>query len=339
PDCRFVLFNRAGEELLGYRRTDLMGKNDYDFFPKDEADFFTAKDRQVLAGKAVLDIPEEPIQTRRQGRRVLHTKKIPILDKRGNPLYLLGISEDITERKAAENALLQKTRELERSNAELEQFAYIASHDLQEPLRKIMLYCQMLEQSYRGRLDAQADGMVDVVLRAAQRMQTLIQDLLSYAHVSRGEQPRQVVESRLAYEEALGNLEALAAQCGADIRCDPLPRVMADRSQLVQLFQNLLGNALKFRGSRPPEVRVHADRKGKQWQFSIQDNGIGIAPQYLERIFVIFQRLHARDVYPGTGIGLAICKKIVERHDGRIWAESTPGKGSTFRFTLPAEDA
>jgi signal transduction histidine kinase len=237
------------------------------------------------------------------------------------------------EREAAQRH--QALAELTRSNAELEQFAYVASHDLQEPLRKVRVYLELLERRCRARLDDEAAQFIAFAVEAAGRMQVLIHDLLSYARVGSRGRPFEPVDCAVPFGEAVANLEAAIRESGATVTHGPLPAVQADAAQLVQLFQNLLGNAIKFRGPRPPAVRVDAERDGCWWHFAVRDNGIGIEPRYLDRLFVLFQRLHTQGEYPGTGIGLAICKKIVERHGGRIGVDSQVGEGSTFRFTLP----
>jgi signal transduction histidine kinase len=232
--------------------------------------------------------------------------------------------------------LERQKQELARSNAELQQFAYVASHDLQEPLRMVTSYVQLLERRYRGQLDADADDFIAFAVDGAARMQQLIQDLLAYSRVGTRGQPFAPADCQVVLNQVLSDLQVSIQESDAVVTRDPLPTVMADATQLGQLFQNLVGNAIKFRGDRRPEIHVSAERREDgHWLFSVRDNGIGIEPQYAERIFLIFQRLHTRDEYPGTGIGLAICKRIVARHGGRIWVESEPGKGSIFYFTLP----
>ena len=225
--------------------------------------------------------------------------------------------------------------ELDRSNKELAQFAYVASHDLQEPLRMVSSYTQLLSRRYKGKLDSDADEFIAFAVDGASRMQTLINDLLAYSRVGTRRQEFEPTECEAAFDQALANLKTAIEECHAVVTRDPLPTVLADRMQIGQLFQNLIGNAVKYRGTEPPQVHVSAKRSGSEWVFSVRDNGIGIDPQFAERIFVVFQRLHTRDEYPGTGIGLAICKRIVERHGGRIWVESEIGRGCTFYFTLP----
>ena len=228
--------------------------------------------------------------------------------------------------------------ELQRSNSELEQFAYIASHDLQEPLRMVGSYTSLLERRYKGKLDADADEFIGFAMEGVTRMRSLINDLLTYSRVGKEEKPSAPTDSRAALDRALANLRVTIAERGAVVVAGQLPMVMGNPPQLTQVFQNLIGNGLKFCKEGQPEVRVSAERQGGEWVFSVSDNGIGIDQQYADRIFLIFQRLHKRDEYEGTGIGLAICKKIVERHGGRIWVESEPGKGATFRFTLQMVD-
>jgi PAS domain S-box-containing protein len=247
-----------------------------------------------------------------------------------------GVGTDITERKRGQAVLRAAYDELARSNSELQQFAYVASHDLQEPLRMIGSYTQLLERRYADKLDADAREFMGFIVDGATRMKQLIEDLLAYSRVgTRGKELRPV-PAEGALERALVNLRASIDSTGAQVTHDALPEVVADDTQLIQLFQNLIGNAIKFKKQDEP-IRVHVgvSDAGSEWRFSVSDNGIGIEPQYYQRIFMVFQRLHTRDEYPGTGIGLAICKKVVDRHRGRIWVESAPGQGSTFHFTLP----
>jgi light-regulated signal transduction histidine kinase (bacteriophytochrome) len=252
---------------------------------------------------------------------------------------MFGIIEDITERKRVEEELANKAKEVARSNRELEQFAYVASHDLQEPLRMVASYTQLLSERYCGRLDGNADKFLGYAREGALRMQVLIHDLLAFSRVARPGVARENVDCNGALEEAVQSLTSAIEESGAVVTHDALPNLWANRPQIAQVFQNLIGNAIKFRKEAPPECAVRAERSGRDWLFSVSDNGIGIAPEYAENIFVVFQRLHARTEYPGNGIGLAICKKIVEHYGGAIWVESQAGQGSTFKFTLPAAAA
>jgi light-regulated signal transduction histidine kinase (bacteriophytochrome) len=225
--------------------------------------------------------------------------------------------------------------ELRRSNAELEQFAYVASHDLQEPLRKVASFCQMLERRYAGQLDERADQYIHFAVDGARRMQDLINDLLAFSRVGRIAHLDEPVDLNAQLARAEANLAARVEETGATIESDELPTVVGDPGLLALVFQNLVGNAIKFHGDDPPVVRIGARRDGDGWEIEVADNGIGIDPEYAERIFVIFQRLHTRVTYEGTGIGLAMCRKIVEYHGGRIWLDTDAHPGTTFRFTLP----
>ncbi|MBI3903395.1 MAG: PAS domain S-box protein [Nitrosomonadales bacterium] len=242
---------------------------------------------------------------------------------------------DITEFRQAREELIRRTRELSRSNQELEQFAYVASHDLQEPLRMVASYTQLIAQRYKGKLDTDADEFIAYAVDGATRMQAIINDLLALSRVSTRDTGFSRVDSRVALDKALANLRLVITESGAEIVCTSLPALDADGSQLTQLFQNLIANALKFRGAMSPRIEISAEHRGEEWVFQVRDNGIGIAQEHFERIFLMFQRLHGKREYPGTGIGLTICKKIVERHNGRIWIESEPGKGTTFYFAIP----
>ncbi|NET71909.1 MAG: cyanobacterial phytochrome A, partial [Sphaerospermopsis sp. SIO1G2] len=232
--------------------------------------------------------------------------------------------------------LAQLAQDLERSNAELKKFAYVASHDLQEPLNQVANYVQLLEMRYDAELDEDAKEFINYAVEGVSLMQTLIDDVLAYSKVDTQAIAFQVTEIEVALEKALSNLRNRIYETGTTITHDPLPTIMADGTQIMQLFLNLIGNAIKFRSHQPPQIHIGTERLEDEWLFSIEDNGIGIDPQFSDRIFVIFQRLHTRDEYPGTGMGLAICKKIIECHRGNIWVESQFGQGATFYFTIPA---
>ena len=253
----------------------------------------------------------------------------------GAPQYEIAVFDDVTERKEAEAELREAHEELKRSNAELEQFAYVASHDLQEPLRMVSSYTQLLLRRYGERLDGDAREFTTYIVDGATRMKQLIEDLLAYSRIGTKGKEFKPVPLEAALRRAIVNLRAAIEESGAAVTYDALPVVQADDVQLAQLFQNLIGNALKFRSASVPRIHVSCVQKQTEYEIVVADNGIGIEPQYFERIFMVFQRLHNKAEYPGTGIGLAICKKVVERHGGRIWVESKPGEGSAFHFTLP----
>jgi len=245
-----------------------------------------------------------------------------------------NLAAEVAERRRAEARLEEARQDLERSNRDLEQFAYAASHDLQEPLRKIRSFTELLARRYKGQLDERADKYVDYIVDGATRMQRLIMDLLTYSRVGRGELETEPTDANRVLSETLDDLEQAIEESGAKIEVAPLPTLPANPRQIKLVFQNLLANAIKFR-REAPVIAVAAEQRGGEWVFSVRDNGIGMKPEYFDRIFQVFQRLHSRDEYPGTGIGLAVCKKIVERHGGRIWVESQPGQGSCFFFSIP----
>ncbi len=244
------------------------------------------------------------------------------------------ILAEVSEQREANAELDTRTEDLKRSNAELEQFAYVASHDLQEPLRKVASFCQLLERRYKGQLDERADQYIGFAVDGAKRMQVLINDLLAFSRVGRHARDRVPVGCAALVDQARGNLADAIEESGAEVEVGELPTVLAEVPLLTAVFQNLIGNAVKFHGEEPPRVRISAEPDGDDWLFTVADNGIGIEPEFAERVFVIFQRLHGKDAYPGTGIGLAMCRKIVEYHGGRIWVDPVE-HGTRIRFTLP----
>lgn len=249
-----------------------------------------------------------------------------------------GLMVDITELKRVQRSLARHAEALSASNAELQQFAYAASHDLQEPLRMVSFYTQLLAKRYKGKLDADADEFIGYALEGSTRMSELIKHLLEYSRVGARKAEFAPTDCEAIFRESLENLQVAVGESGAIVTHDPLPVINCDPLQLGQVLQNLLGNALKFRNGKAPQIHVSAEEKQADWLFSVKDNGIGIEAQYFDTIFLIFQQLHARDRYEGSGVGLAMCKKIVERHRGRIWVESEPGEGATFYFTIPRDN-
>ncbi|MGB7539962.1 MAG: PAS domain S-box protein [Anaerolineales bacterium] len=329
-----ISWNKGAEKIYGYPEGEVIGRPIAILVPPGHEDEIPQIIEKLKRGEHVP--PYETERRQKSGQLISVSLAISLLkDAKGEIMGASIIARDITERKQAEEALRNTLSDLERSNADLEQFAYVASHDLQESLRMVSSFTQLLAQRYQGRLDKDADEFIGYAVDGSKHMQRLINDLLSYSRVGTKGKPPEPVPADAALDRALDNLKLAIEESRAVIVRGPLPSVAADDVQLSQLFQNLVANGVKFRGEDPPRIRIACESRGNEWVFSVRDNGIGIDPQYLDRIFIIFQRLHERGKYPGTGIGLAICKKIVQRHGGRIWAESEPGKGSMFFFTMP----
>jgi PAS domain S-box-containing protein len=331
-----VLLNVQAEKQFGYRRDELVGQKVKNIIPEGFAERLLAD-----ALRSAEDALAQQIGTgiELNGRRKdgsgfpIEIMLSPLESSEG--ILVTAAVRDITKRKRAEAHLLQKVEELNRSNEELEQFAYIASHDLQEPLRMVASYTQLLSRRYKGKLDSDADEFISFAVDGASRMERLIKDLLAYSRVGTETKDLLDTSSEEALQQALINLRGAVEESGAQVTHDPLPIVVADEMQLIQLFQNLVGNAIKYQNPGIPRVHISAARDSeKRWKFSVQDNGLGIDSQYFEKIFGMFQRLHKREEFEGTGVGLAICKKIVERHGGSISVESQLGHGSTFCFAL-----
>jgi PAS domain S-box-containing protein len=334
------MVNLETEKLFGYSRTELVGKSVDILVPpslhgshaEHRRLFFENPTRRDMG--ANLDL----LALRKDGTQFPVEISLSPLDG-PDGISVTAAIRDITERRAAARQLAEKNAELHQSNEALEQFAHIASHDLQEPLRMVASYTQLLSRRYKGRLDAEADEFIAFAVDGTQRMKRLIEDLLLYSRAGKGAPPVVEFDANGSLGEALHNLRAAIEESGAEVTAGPLPRLAAVESQLVQLLQNLIGNAIKYRGDRVPRIHVSAAQSGqddhREWVFSVADNGIGIDPRYFDRIFQIFQRLHGRGEYEGTGIGLAICKRILQQQGGRIWLESEPGVGSVFHFSLP----
>ena len=251
---------------------------------------------------------------------------------------IAATERDITGRKKAEKELRDLTEELKRSNAELEQFAYAASHDMREPLRTVSGFLKLLEKRYKGKLDEKAEEYISFTIDSVARMDMVLKDPLEFSRLGAKAHHMKPLNCSVVFEQAIHNLRSAIEESGAEITYDLLPTVMANESQITSLFQNLLSNSMKFRGKEKLRIHVSAEQKDNQWVFSVQDNGIGIDPKFFDRIFVIFQKLYTKQEYEGTGVGLTLCRKIVELHGGRIWVESEPGKGATFYFALPLLD-
>ena len=335
-----VLLNVQAEKQFGYRRDELVGQKVTNIIPEGFAERLIADGTRSAAAALAQHIGTgiELSGQRKDGRKFPIENMLSPLESTEGILVTAAI-RDIGLRKTAEEHLAKTAGELKRSNDELQQFAYVASHDLQEPLRMVASYTELLASRYKGRLDSDADEFIAFAVDGCNRMQGLIQDLLTYSRAGANGKALREISCDDALNRAIANLQATVAQSGAVVTHDSLPKVTTDGTQLAQVFQNLIGNAIKYRRAEAPRVHVSATKhNGSEWTFSVRDNGLGIDPRYFERIFVLFQRLHGRNEFEGTGIGLAICRKILERMGGRIWVESQPGEGSTFCFTLPERD-
>jgi PAS domain S-box-containing protein len=350
---RFLTINNKLEELLGVKNGDLKGKTDYDIFTKELADYYRANDQKVLEERKAIHFEEEADLI--DGHHSFIANKFPIYDNDGKPYGVGSISTDITERKLLEEKLkeahdnleqkvkerteelLKSNTELRRSNEELERFAYVSSHDLQEPLRMVTLYSQLLERRYKNSLDDDADDFIEYIVENAKRMKQLIDDLLEYSRLSSQTKEFEKVNLEKVLDTVFKNLSISIIENNVKVTYESLPSVLADQNQMLQVFQNLITNAIKFRGHKSPEINISAHKDENEWIFSVSDNGIGIKLEHQKQIFVVFKRLHTKDEYPGSGIGLSITQKIIKQHGGKIWVESEPGKGSTFYFTIPVD--
>ncbi len=339
---KFVRFNRSGEELLGLSRKELIGKSDHDFFPEEQANKFILKDKEVLQGNKVFDIAEEVITTK-EGQRWLHTRKIPIKDAAGMPLYLLGISEDITEKRVVDEQIKQLNYDLTRSvgemelaNKELESFSYSVSHDLRAPLRAIRGYTKILMEDYAANLAEDAQKMMGSVASNAERMSQLIDDLLAFSRMGKKEMNITTTDMNIVAKSALKTVQfANGNQLKAKVKINNLMPAMADSSLIENVFTNLIGNAVKYSGKiEDPVIVIDSYKNDNETVYSIKDNGVGFDMKYYNKLFGVFQRLHSTTEFEGTGVGLALVKRIITRHGGRVWAEAEPGNGATFYIAL-----
>lgn len=331
-DGRILDVNDAYTQLMGYQRDELVGRSSL------ELKIITSPEERLEVTRRLRETGSvrnyETVVYHRSGKKHHVLASLEPIEVNGEACILSALY-DFTDRKEADLLLAEMMAELRRSNHDLEQFAYVASHDLQEPLRAVSGMVQLLQKRYAGQLDARADEYINHAVAAAARMQTLINDLLTFSRVGTKGNPFNTLSGEEILRGAIQGLKIAIVESGTIITHDPLPHITGDASQLTQLLQNLIGNAIKFRSEASPQIHISAEQLAGETCFAVRDNGIGIAPEYFERIFAVFQRLHTRQEYPGTGIGLSICKKIVERHRGRIWVTSQPGVGSTFYFTLP----
>lgn len=329
-DGYFKRINPAWERILGFSREELMSEPYLHFVHPDDQERTVAEAKKLSVGLDTISF-ENRYRCKDGSYKWLLWRSTADFE-RG---LIYAAARDITDRKLAENDLSDKAAELKRSNNELAQFAYVASHDLQEPLRMVTSFLQLLNKRYSDKLDDEGRRFIGFAVDGSKRMQALIQDLLALSRVQTRDRPDELADCAKILRDVMQDLQVALNESAATITCDALPTLLCDPTQLAQLLRNLIGNALKFHGTDPIRIHVGVARKPDEWVFSVKDNGIGIEPQFYERIFGIFQRLHSRDELPGTGIGLAVCKKIVERHGGRIWVESETGRGSTFFFTIP----
>ncbi len=328
----FIDGNKAAEKLLGYRKKELIGKNLKEiglllpcYLSKEIENLGKNKNMKPTG-------PDEFVLNKKDGKTVnVEVKTYPVTIN--NEILILGIARDVTERKKSEEALLELNQKLEKRNREIEQLTSISSHNLQTPMRMISSYVDLFAKRYKNKLDKEADEFIDYIKDGSYQLKSIIDDLLVYTRLTTRMRPLE----RTDCSEILEQLKTILKAGNYIITHDPLPQVWADSKQLYQLFYHLIINAIKFSNKTPTIIHIHAKKQRDDYLFSIQDNGIGIDPQYHERIFQIFQKLHSSKEYPGTGIGLAICKKIIEQHKGKIWVESKPGTGSTFFFTLPID--
>jgi PAS domain S-box-containing protein len=323
---KITAWNHGAELMFGYTEQDALQMTIWQLAPPDKAAEQKDFNRRLFAGENVSSFETQRL-TKDGNLLDVWLTVTKLVDETGKVTGIAATERDITERKKAE-------LDLKRSNDDLQQFANVASHDLQEPLRMIVSYLQLIEQRYKGRLDKDADDFINFAVDGGTRMQGLINGLLAFSRVESRSKPRERVDTEAVLRDTLANLEVTMSEHKADVTYDILPSVMFDPSQLIQIFQNLIVNAIKFRREEAPRIHLAVEKKGREWVFSVKDNGIGIDPQYKDKVFILFHRLGGIK-YHGSGVGLSVCKRIVERHGGRIWFESELGKGTTFYFTIP----
>jgi len=332
-------WNHGAEQLFRFTAAEAVGKSITIIVPPDRLDEEADILRRLALGERVERL--ETLRLRKDGVQLHVSLTIsPVKDAENRIIGASKIAHDITGRVAQENALLAANEALRRANSDLEQFAYSASHDLQEPLRMVTTYSELLKRRFHGQLGEEGEEYIGYTVEGATRMERLLRDLRVYTQVSTGElKPEAPVDANDVLQKTLGNLQIVIHEAGAVVTSEPLPHVFILEFQLEQIFQNLIANAIRYHSSRPPEVHIAAQERERDWVFSVRDNGIGIDPKFKEQIFGVFKRLHTSSEYPGTGMGLAICQRVVERSGGRIWVESEFGRGSTFYFALPRANA
>jgi PAS domain S-box-containing protein len=334
----FIGVNSAAEKIIGYSQEELLSINIRSFLNEEQIEESTRIVRTPFGNNGQDKKLMEFGLKKKDGSSVWVEVMPSMILKDDKPCFVQGIVRDVTGRKEADKKMQQAMEDLRRANAELQQFAYVASHDLQEPLRMVASFSQLLERRYKDKLGKDADDFIGYVVEGANRLQGLIEDLLKYSRVSTRGNPFVLTDFNVVLDRAIAAMSLAIEDCKAIITHDNLPAIMADELQMRDLFQHLIENAIKFgKENVPPKIHVSANQEGGEWIFSVEDNGIGIAPEYFDRIFVIFQRLHGRGGYSGNGIGLAVSKRIINRHDGRIWVDSIPGKGSIFHFSIQVE--
>lgn len=343
---RFIRFNKAGEELLGFSREDLLGRSDLDFFPQEQADFFIKKDQETLHSGKMLDIPQEEIDSKTLGRRWLHTRKIPVNGVDGNPLYLVGISEDITEQKkkndevrALNQSLEENVIQLKHANKELESFSYSVSHDLRAPLRAIDGYTKILLEDYGEKIDDEGKRMMDIVMKNARKMGQLIDDLLAFSRIGKQSMTQIPIDMNSLVYSIITEIQQQQPGLHCAFKTSDLPALHADLGMMRIVLTNLISNAIKYSSKKEhPEVEIGSFKKDGHAVYFVKDNGAGFEMKYYDKLFGIFQRLHSNSEFEGTGVGLAIVNRIITRHGGIVWAESKPDEGATFYFSITKEE-